>query len=82
MLTNLPAIEFRDGVSGRRASLRGGPDVWEIMMVARDFAGDADALRRYFEWIPAENIDQAFAYAHRFPELIEHELEENDRVGR
>lgn len=80
--TNLPAIEYRDGVSGRRASVRGGPDVWEIMMVARDFAGDADGLRRYFEWIPAENIDQAFAYAQRFPEQIEYELKENDRVGR
>lgn len=82
VLTNLPAIEYRDGVSGRRASVRGGPDVWEIMMVARDFRDDADGLREYFEWIPAENLDQAFAYARRFPEQIEYELEENDRVGR
>jgi hypothetical protein len=81
-LTNLPAIEYRDGVSGRRASLRGGPDVWEIMMVARDLAGDADAVRKYFEWIPAENLDQAFSYAQRFPEQIAYELEENDRVER
>ena len=82
VLTNLPAIEYRDGVSGRRASVRGGPDVWEIMMIARDFRDDADGLRKYFEWIPAENLDQALAYAQRFPEQIEYELEENDRVGR
>ncbi len=82
VLTNLPAIEYRDGVSGRRASLRGGPDVWEIIMVARDLAGGADGVREYFEWIPAENLDQAFVYAQRFPERIAYELEENDRIGR
>jgi hypothetical protein len=81
-MDRFPAIEFRDGVSGRRASVRGGPDVWEIMMIARNFGDDTDGLRTYFDWIPAESLDQALAYAQRFPEQIEHELEENDRVGR
>lgn len=26
-----PGIVFRDGPSGRRAALDGGPDVWEVM---------------------------------------------------
>ena len=31
-----PLIRFADGPSGRRARLLGGPDVWEVVAVARD----------------------------------------------
>ncbi len=30
-----PGIEFRDGPSGRRASVRGGADVWELASVIK-----------------------------------------------
>ncbi|MDP9463328.1 MAG: hypothetical protein M3P52_01785 [Actinomycetota bacterium] len=33
-----PGIVFRDGPAGRRAALSAGPDVWEIMVVLKDFA--------------------------------------------
>ena len=75
-------IEFREGVSGRRASVRGGPDVWEIMMVAEDYGDDLAGLRAHFEWLPREKLDHALAYAATFPDQIRHELELNERVGR
>jgi uncharacterized protein (DUF433 family) len=77
-----PAIEFRDGPSGRRASVRGGGDVWEIMMVARDYGDDLAGLRAHFEHLSQEQFDQALAYAERFSGQIQEEIEENDRVGR
>ena len=39
-MQRFPAIAFRDGVSGRRARLRGGPDVWEVVAVWRDYDPD------------------------------------------
>lgn len=31
-----PGISFKDGPTGRRAALAGGPDVWEIVNVLRE----------------------------------------------
>lgn len=31
-----PGIAFRDGPAGRRAVVAGGPDVWEIVVAARN----------------------------------------------
>lgn len=42
---HLPSICFRDGVSGRPAALKQGPDVWEIAMVARDYGFEPPDLR-------------------------------------
>jgi uncharacterized protein (DUF433 family) len=78
---HFPAIEFRDGVGGRRASLRGGPDVWEIVMVARGYGADRDGLYRHFSWIPREQMDEALAYAGRFAAGVNARVEENERVG-
>jgi hypothetical protein len=37
-----PGIVFRDGPTGRRAGLAGGPDVWEVVKVLQEFGGDSD----------------------------------------
>jgi hypothetical protein len=37
-----PMITFRDGPTGRRAGLIGGPDVWEIAMWIDDLGSTAD----------------------------------------
>jgi hypothetical protein len=37
-----PLITFRDGPTGRRAGLVGGPDVWEVVMWLDDLAEEAD----------------------------------------
>jgi hypothetical protein len=34
-MTELPGIVFRDGSTGRRAGLVGGPDVWEVVRAVR-----------------------------------------------
>lgn len=35
-MENHPGIVFRDGVTGRRAALAGGPDVWQLIGAIRD----------------------------------------------
>lgn len=39
-----PLITFRDGPSGRRAGLVGGPDVWEVAMWVEELADDRDPV--------------------------------------
>ncbi len=79
---HLGAIEFRDGVGGRRAAVEGGPDVWEIVWVLRDYDGDVDALRDHFSWLEEDALDSALAYYDRFPDSVDALIEENERVGR
>lgn len=82
-LQNLPALEFRDGVSGRRAGLRNGPDVWEVVLTARDYGGDLDALAEHFGGLlPKADLGQALEYAERFPGAVERRIEENLRIER
>jgi len=82
-MENYPAIGIRDGVSGRRAILRSGPDVWEVVMVARDYGHDRESLRLHFgESVSQEALDQALAYAERFPEAVEAMIAGNERVER
>lgn len=45
-----PGIVFRSGPAGRRPGLAGGPDVWEVVRVAREMEESGpDALRRAAE---------------------------------
>ncbi len=82
-LQQFPAIEFRDGVSGRRAALREGPDVWEIEMVARDYGNDVGRLEAHFGGrLSREALSQALAYVERFPEEIDKWIMENERIAR
>jgi hypothetical protein len=39
-----PLITFRDGPTGRRAGLVGGPDVWEVAMWLEDLSGEPDPV--------------------------------------
>lgn len=39
-----PLITFRDGPTGRRAGLVGGPDVWEVIMWLDDLADEPDPV--------------------------------------
>lgn len=81
-MSRFPAIEFRDGVTGRRAAVRGGPDVWEIVMVAKDLEPDRTGPYDHFGGnVPREALDQALAYYERFPDEIDHRIEENLRVA-
>jgi hypothetical protein len=67
-----PLITFRDGPTGRRAGLAGGPDVWEIVMWVEDLAGEADpvsTLAREQDLARAQ-IDAALRYRDAYPEEI------------
>lgn len=85
---HFPAIVFRDGGEGRRAVLRDGPDVWEVVMVARAYDadrpdGDRGPLYAHFAGlVEREAVDQALGYADRFPEEITALLDENARAER
>lgn len=82
-MQQFPAVVFQDGVSGRRARLRGGPDVWEVVSVWRDYDPETDAFYEHFApYVEQAALDQALAYAERFPEEIEEALEQNARVER
>jgi hypothetical protein len=77
------ALEFREGVSGGRMGLRGGPDVWEVVMVARDYDGDLDGLTAHFGGlVAADALTQALEYAEQFPEEVESRIEQNLRTER
>lgn len=82
-LQRFPHLEFRDGVTARRAGIRGGPDVWEVALVARDVGRDAAALCDHFgEAVSIEAVGEALSYADRFSETIEEMLAENERIER
>lgn len=77
-----PAIEFRDGPVGRRPGMRGGPDVWEVAMVARDVGSDAEALGEFFgAHLSSGAIEQALAYAAEHRDEVDAWVDENDRIG-
>ena len=82
-MMEFPAIGFHDGASGRRARLRGGPDVWEVVMVWRDYAPDREALYEHFApYVDRETLDQALAYTDRFGDEIEAAIRQNERLER
>lgn len=77
-----PAIEFRDGPVGRRPGLRVGPDIWEIVMVARDVGSDVAALQAYFgPLLSSAVIEQALAYTAEHRGEVDAWVDENDRLG-
>lgn len=80
-MQEFPAIAFRDGVSGRRAVLRGGPDIWEVVRVARQYGSKRDELHNHFApHVDPAAVDQAIAYAERFAAEIDGLIAENERV--
>jgi hypothetical protein len=38
-----PGVVYRNGPTGRRAALAGGPDVWEVVVAVRHAAGKGEA---------------------------------------
>ena len=81
-MEHFPSIYFRNGVSGRRAVVRGGPDVWEVVSAAEDYGEDREGLYAHFEFTPREAIDEALEYAGRFPDRVREMIEQNRRVER
>ena len=59
-----PLITFRDGPTGRRAGLVGGPDVWEIALWLDDLADASDSAAALAEdgVVTRPQIDAALRY--------------------
>jgi len=76
-----PGIVFRDGPAGRRAGLAGGPDVWEVITVLRDFgsAGAASAVKRTAKWLALTEaqVRTAEGYYASFPDEVDERIAEN-----
>ena len=69
-----PGIVFRDGAAGRRAVVAGGPDVWEIVVAARNAPeqGDEaiDALAERLG-VPRERIRIGVRYYAEQPDEVD-----------
>jgi hypothetical protein len=73
-------IVFRDGPSGRRAALVGGPDVWEVMSTVLQAEGDRDdVMATSMEWLglPTSSIQAAMDYYAEFRDEIDDRIEKN-----
>jgi uncharacterized protein (DUF433 family) len=75
-----PGITFRDGPTGRRAGLAGGPDVWEVISAARasGLSGD-DAVAAAADWagLTLAQVRTAVAYYAEYPAEIDERIDRN-----
>src|SRR5437660_372772 len=85
-----PLVTFRDGPTGRRAGLVGGPDVWEVvdtLLTVREHDPDlaeaalvsatAEAIA-----LPERNTRIAVRYYAAYPEEIDERVEANRQAAR
>jgi hypothetical protein len=67
-----PLVVFRDGPTGRRAGLLGGPDVWEVAMWLEDLAAEPDPVAALVEDGTTSRflVDAAMRYRAAYPDEI------------
>jgi hypothetical protein len=70
-----PGVVFRSGPAGRRASIVGGPDIWEIVETFLAEARDLEATARYLH-LPVGLVRAAVDY------YADHREEIDEWVGR
>lgn len=72
-----PLITFRDGPTGRRAGIVGGPDVWEVAMWLEDLSAQADPMAALIESsvLARPQIDAALRYRAAYPIEIDARME-------
>lgn len=79
-----PLIVFRDGPTGRRAGLAGGPDVWEVAsgIVGGDVAADGRRARavEVFGLSPRQ-VDAALGYYAEFTDEIDAAIAANEAAA-
>jgi hypothetical protein len=77
-----PQITFRDGPTGRRAGLLGGPDVWEVAMWLEDLAGERDPLAALLEdsTLTRSQVEAVTRYRVAYPEEIAARVELHRRA--
>ncbi len=72
-----PLVAFRDGPTGRRAGLLGGPDVWEVAMWIDDVAAEPDPAAALVEdsTLSRSQVDAALRYRAAYPREIAARIE-------
>lgn len=83
-----PGILFREGPTGRRATVVGGPDVWEIIRAVKAARGaepelsDDDLLSMLEDntGVPRRMIDTALDYWGTYPEDVDALVVHADRA--
>lgn len=72
-----PLVTFRDGPTGRRAGLVGGPDVWEVAMWAQDLAGRTGTAGTLAaeSGLTRAQVEAALHYRDRYPDEVEARIE-------
>lgn len=79
-----PLVVFRDGATGRRAGLIGGPDIWEV--IAGVIGGDVPTAQRIDRAVEVfgltrEQVSAALDYYAAFPEEIDTAIATNASVA-
>lgn len=80
-----PGIVFKDGPAGRRAALALGPDVWEVVSVAKEIdVRGARAVPAIAEALnlPVARVDTALRYYAAYPNEIDAEISDRDAESR
>ena len=80
-----PLITFRDGPTGRRACLVGGPDVWEV--IGGLVGGDVPVEERIGRAVEVfglrrEQVEAALSYYAAFPEEVDAALAANEAAAQ
>lgn len=70
-MREFPDIVFTDGPTGRRATLVGGPDVWEVLEPYVLADGDWTALRESYPDLDEALLRTAVRYYERYRDEIE-----------
>ena len=72
-----PLVTFRDGPTGRRAGIVGGPDVWEIAMWVEDLAAEEDPVAVLVEEsaLARAQVDAALRYRAAYPGEVDARIE-------
>ena len=81
---DFPGIVFRDGPSGRRAGLAGGPDVWEVVRAVRDTASRGEgaiSAAASALGLGEHRIRTALSYYGTYASEIDAELTDNERAA-
>ncbi|MHB0874982.1 MAG: hypothetical protein ACYC5O_02935 [Anaerolineae bacterium] len=70
-MREFPDIVFTDGPTGRRATLRGGPDVWEVIEPYLLAGKDWSVLRQSYPEMDEAKLRVAVRYYESYPDEIE-----------
>ncbi len=76
-----PEIFFRDGPSGRRAVVLGGPDVWQVIIAARGAPERGEALISALAervGVPVGKVRVAIRYYAEYPEEVDRFIQMNE----